>query len=69
MRLFKLTTSTLALVFSIVLLVVQLGIGYLLSAVIKNKMLAGIWQNSLKVYWPALDLIQVLRLNVNTGVF
>ncbi|MGO9706171.1 MAG: ankyrin repeat domain-containing protein [Limisphaerales bacterium] len=68
MRIFKLKTSRLALIFSIVTLVVHLGIGYLLVAVIKNQMLAGIWQRSLKVYWPAMDLIQVLRLNVNVGV-
>ena len=67
MRLFKLKTARLALIFSIATLVVHLGIGYLLAAVIKNQMLAGIWQRSLKVYWPAMDLIQILRLNVNTG--
>jgi len=67
MRLFKLKTSRLALVFSVVTLIFHLGIGYLLAAVIKNQMLAGIWQRSLKVYWPAMDLIQILRLNVNTG--
>jgi|GEM_PF-525355 len=68
MRIFKLKTSRLALIFSIVTLVVHLGIGYLLAAVIKNVMLAEIWRRSLKVYWPAMDLIQVLRLNVNVGV-
>jgi len=68
MRLFNLKTSRLALIFSIATLVVHLGIGYLLAAVVKNQMLAGIWQRSLKVYWPAMDLIQVFRLNVNVGV-
>jgi ankyrin repeat protein len=68
MRLFKLKTSRLALIFSIVMLVVHLGIGYLVAAVIKDQMLGSIWQRSLKVYWPAMDLIQVLRLNVNVGV-
>jgi cytohesin len=66
-RLLKLKTSLLALVFSVVTLIFHLGIGYLLAAVIKNQMLAVIWQRSLKVYWPALDLIQIFRLNVNVG--
>jgi len=66
-RLLKLKTSLLALIFSVVTLIFHLGIGYLLAAVIKNRMLAVIWQRSLKVYWPALDLIQIFRLNVNVG--
>jgi hypothetical protein len=68
MRLFKLKTSRLALVFSVVTLIFHLGIGYLLAAVIKNQELASIWQRSLKVYWPAMDLVQILGLNVNMGV-
>ena len=67
MSLFKLKTARLGLVFSVVTLIVHLGTGYLLVAVIENQMLSGIWQRSLKVYWPAMDLIQVLRLNVNVG--
>lgn len=67
MRLFKLKTSRLALILAVVTLVLHLGTGYLLAAVLKNQMLAGMWQRSLKVYWPALDLIQIFRLNVNVG--
>ncbi len=68
MRLLKLKTSRLALVFSIVTLVVHLGAGYLLAAVVKEQMLASIWQHSLKIYWPAMDLVQILGLNANVGV-
>src|SRR5580700_10767269 len=67
MRLLKLKPVRLALLFSVITLIVHLGIGCLLAAVIKNQVLAGAWQRSLKIYWPAMDLIQILRLNVNTG--
>lgn len=60
MRLFKLKTSYLALIFSVITLTVHLGIGYLLVAVIKDQILASIWQRSLTVYWPVIDLIRVL---------
>ena len=65
MRLFNLKTSRLALVFSVITLVVHLGIGYLLAGVIKNSMLAEIWQRSLKVYWPAMDLVQIFGRAMN----
>lgn len=68
MRLFKLKTSRLALVLSVGTLIFHLGIGYLLAAVIKNQMLASIWQRSLKVYWPAMDLVHIFGLNVNVGI-
>jgi len=67
MRLFKLKTSRLALILAVVTLALHLGTGYLLAAVLKNQMLAGMWQRSLKIYWPTLDLIQICRLNVNVG--
>ena len=67
MRLFKLKTSWLAFVLSIITLVLHLGTGYLLAGVIKNQMLAGIWQHSLTIYWPAFDLIVILGPNGNGG--
>ncbi|MEI8289074.1 MAG: ankyrin repeat domain-containing protein [Verrucomicrobiota bacterium] len=68
MRFFKLNLVRQALLFSVVALIVHLGIGFLLAALIKNQVLSGIWQRSLKVYWPAMDLVQFLKLNVNKGV-
>lgn len=67
MRLFKLKPARLALVLSIITLIFHLGIAGLLAAVIHNQMLASIWRRSLKVYWPAIELVQVLGLNVNIG--
>jgi len=67
MRLLRLKTSRLALIFSIVTLAAHLGIGFLLTAAIKNQALAELWHRSTKVYWPALGLVQLLGLNVNVG--
>src|SRR5579871_6266459 len=67
MRLLNLKTQRLALIFAIVALVLHLAVGYLLAAVIKNPTLASTWQSSLKIYWPAMSLIQVFTLNVNVG--
>lgn len=68
MRFAELKTSRLALILSIATLVLHLGIGYSLSAVTKDQMFVSIWQRSLKLYWPALSLVQILGLNVNVGV-
>jgi len=67
MRYLKLPTHWLALDLSVVTLALHIGIGYLLAAVIKDTNLVVIWRRSLSIYWPALDLVQVLRLNVNVG--
>lgn len=69
MRLSNLKPRRLALVLSIVALILHLGIGYLLAAVIKNQMLANIWHRSLKVYWPAMDIVRILGPHVNVGVW
>jgi hypothetical protein len=69
MRLLKLKPARLALVLSIFTLTFHLGTGYLLAAVIKNQMLASLWQHSLSLYWPAVALVQIVGLNVNVGVF
>ena len=68
MRIFKLKTSRLALVLSAIALAAHLGIGYLLASVIKHQVLAEMWQHSLKVYWPAMDFVQIFGLNVNVGI-
>jgi ankyrin repeat protein len=67
MRLFRLKTSRLALILSIATLTTHVGLGFLLLAAIKNPTLAGLWHRSIKVYWPALGLVQVLGLTVNVG--
>jgi ankyrin repeat protein len=68
MRLFKLKTSRLAWVFAIVTILLHLGSFYLIAAVIKNQHLAITWQNSLKIYWPALFLVQIFgRLANGSG--
>src|SRR5579859_2686053 len=65
MGLFKLKTSRLALILAVVTLVLHLGIGYLLAVLLKDMALISIWQRSLIVYWPAINLIQVLMLNAS----
>jgi len=67
MHLFKLKTSWLALILAASALVLHLGIGYLLTAGTENMALAAFWQRSLKLYWPAMGVIQALRLNVNVS--
>ncbi len=67
MRLLRLRTSRLALIFAIVTLAAHLGIGLLVTTAIKNPALAELWHRSVKVYWPALGLVQLLGLNVNVG--
>jgi len=67
MRFFKLKTSGLALIFSIVTLAVHLGTGYLLAGVIKNQMLTSNWQRSLTIYRPVLDLMRILEPHGNGG--
>lgn len=67
MRFFKLRTYALALIFSIITLIVHLGTGYLLAGVIKNQMLASIWERSLTIYWPSFDLIRILGPHGNAG--
>ena len=59
MRFFKIRTSLLTLIFSVVTLSIHLGIGYLRPTVVSSGMLANIWQRSLSVYWPAIDLARV----------
>lgn len=67
MRVLRLKTSRLALIFSMVTLAAHLGIGFLLLAVIKNPALAGLWHGSMKVYWPVIGFVQLLGLNFNVG--
>jgi ankyrin repeat protein len=58
MRLFKLKTPLLAFIFSIVMLSLHLGTGYLLHFTIGSSILANVWQRSLALYWPAMVLVQ-----------
>jgi len=67
MRLFKLKTSRLALILAIVTLILHLGTGYLLAAVVKKQSLGLIWQQSLKIYWPAMDLARIFGSFANGG--
>jgi ankyrin repeat protein len=67
MRLIKLKTSLLALIFSVLTIVVHLGGIYLLVFAHRNGMLVWIWENSLKIYWPAYDLIRILDTMGNGG--
>ena len=60
MRLIKLKTSLLALVFSVITIAVHIGGFYLMVATHRSGMLVGIWQNSYKIYWPAFYLIRIL---------
>jgi ankyrin repeat protein len=67
MRLFKLKTSLLALIFSVITIAVHIGGFYLMAATHRSGMLVGILQNSYKIYWPAFDLIQILGPMGNGG--
>jgi len=60
-------TSRLAWIFAVVTILLHLGSFYLIAAVIKNQHLAVIWQNSLRVYWPALFLVQIFGRLANGG--
>ncbi len=67
MQLFRLKTSRLALILSVATLATHVGLGFLLLAAIKNPTFAEFWHHSIKVYWPALGLVQSLGLTVNGG--
>lgn len=67
MQLFRLKTSRLALILSVATLATHVGLGFLLLAAIKNPTFAELWHRSIKVYWPALGLVQILGLTVNVG--
>jgi ankyrin repeat protein len=67
MQLFRIKTSRLALILSAATLAAHVGLGFLLLAAIKNPTFAELWRRSLKVYWPALGLVQILGLTVNVG--
>ena len=67
MRLFKLKTSLLALIFSIVTLSLHIGAGYLLHLAVGRNLLANYWQRSLTIYWPAFDLMRILGPHGNAG--
>jgi len=67
MRIFKLKTSLLALIFSVITIAVHIGGFYLMVASHRSGMLVGFWQNSYKIYWPAFDLIRILAPMGNGG--
>ena len=67
MRFFKLKTSLLALIFSIITLGLHLGAGYVLHFAVGRNTLANLWQHSLTIYWPALDLMRILGPHGNVG--
>lgn len=58
-------TSRLAWIFAIVAILLHVGSLYLITAVIKSQQLAIVWQNSLKIYWPALFLVQIFGQHAN----
>jgi hypothetical protein len=67
MQLFRIKTSRLALVLSVATLATHVGVGFLLLTALKNPTLAALWHRSVKVYWPALGLVQILAPRVNAG--
>lgn len=58
MRLLKLKTSTLSLVFAAITVSIHLASSYLLRSAAGHATFAIIWQNSLAIYWPAMVLVQ-----------
>jgi ankyrin repeat protein len=67
MRLFKLKTPWLALIFSVVAVSLHIGAAYLIRACFGRSALAGFWQHSISFYWPAFGVAGILGFLHNVG--